>query len=328
MASEEEKKAADENSEKNKKASGSEDKENGNIKDLAHEYAQVNDLNFSENMPDIFSGEGKDDFLDENDPEDAILLKALQQYDDEMLDKFFNEEDDEKPIPLSDEGRENIKELFSQWIGPENAEEVLKKEEENYQKDFRRWKQKRRGRTLAYASHWSIRVAAAVFLMVICAVNTDSSLAFKLPEVGFEAIVRDDYTTLILKENELEDSSVQYRIETWYLLGTTIEGYSLTDKIMLNDIVMYIYSNNIGDFYNFSQQTQTANAEANTEQNKGEEIDTMYGLAYFYCYNETNALVWNYQGYSFKIEGTLTKQQLVELLNSLQKEKKDEEKNS
>ena len=31
MASEEEKKAADENSEKNKKASGSEDKENGNI---------------------------------------------------------------------------------------------------------------------------------------------------------------------------------------------------------------------------------------------------------------------------------------------------------
>ena len=70
-----------------------------------------------------------------------------------MLDKFFNEEDDEKPIPLSDEGRENIKELFSQWIGPENAEAVLKKEEENYQKDFRRWKQKRRGRTLAYASH-------------------------------------------------------------------------------------------------------------------------------------------------------------------------------
>lgn len=320
MASEEEKKAADENSEKNKKASGSEDKENGNIKDLAHEYAQVNDLNFSENMPDIFSGEGKDDFLDENDPEDAILLKALQQYDDEMLDKFFNEEDDEKPIPLSDEGRENIKELFSQWIGPENAEAVLKKEEENYQKDFRRWKQKRRGRTLAYASHWSIRVAAAVFLMVICAVNTDSSLAFKLPEVGFEAIVGSDYSKLRLdKTLESQNDEILTDIKTYYYLSNTLEGYELTDKIEFSDLVIYLYISN-NSSYSFSQQVQSTDISTNTEQVLGEEIDIMYGKAFFYQFNSVSSLVWNYQGYTFKIEGRLLKSDLIQLSESLKKE--------
>ncbi len=321
MVSQEEKKAADENSEKNKKASGSEDKENGNIKDLAHEYAQMNDLNFSENMPDIFSGEGRDDFLDENDPEDAILLKALQQYDDEMLDKFFNEEDDEKPIPLSDEGRENIKELFSQWIGPENAEAVLKKEEENYQKDFRRWKQKRRGRTLAYASHWSIRVAAAVFLMVICAVNTDSSLAFKLPEVGFEAIVGSERTRLHIKK-ELDsdrEEDTMGQIKTKYKLEKVIEGFSLIDSISTARMLHYTYGNTEGDLYNFTQQIKQANVGINTEQNKDIPIDTLYGTAYFYEYNEQCGLLWEYGDYLFKIEGKISKDDLLDLQQSLVK---------
>lgn len=321
MASEEEKKAADENSEKNKKASGSEDKENGNIKDLAHEYAQVNDLNFSENMPDIFSGEGKDDFLDENDPEDAILLKALQQYDDEMLDKFFNEEDDEKPIPLSDEGRENIKELFSEWIGPENAEAVLKKEEENYQKDFRRWKQKRRGRTLAYASHWSIRVAAAVFLMVICAVNTDSSLAFKLPEVGFEAINKGEYTQIFIKSYESEnDSWDNEKIETKFVLDKVIEGYDLVDTIITQRMCYYVYQNSALDMYYFIQQNDKFDVGINTEQTQETILSTLYGDANFYQYDKGNGLIWDYRGYSFKIEGRLSKEQLISLQESLRKE--------
>lgn len=321
MASEEEKKAADENSEKSEKAFSSEDKESENIKDLAHEYAQMNDLNFSENMPDIFSGEGKDDFLDENDPEDAILLKALQQYDDEMLDKFFNEEDDEKPIPLSDEGRENIKELFSQWIGPENAEAVLKKEADNYQKDLRRWKQKRRGRILAHASHWSIRVAAAVFLAVICAVNTDSSLAFKLPEVGFEAIVRDDYTKLItLKESSaIQNESDIKGVE--YCLSKVIEGYVLVDTLKLQGASTYVYANTIdGNTYTFTQQLETFNVKINTEQKLGEKVDTLYGEGYLYSYDNKNGLTWNYNHYIFKIEGDLSKEELIDLSAYLTKE--------
>lgn len=325
MASEEEKKAADENSEKNKKASGSEDKKNGKIKDLAHEYAQMNDLNFSENMPDIFSGEGKDDFLDENNPEDAILLKALQQYDDEMLDKFFNEEDDEKPVPLSDEGRENIKELFSQWIGPDNAEAVLKKEEENYQKDFRRWKQKRRGRILAHASHWSIRVAAAVFLVVICAVNTDSSLAFKLPNVGFKEIVGEDRTKLFAKNNDTNETISEISkssIQTYYYLSDTIDGFSLASKSSLQHLVLYEYQNSNGDTYFFSQQLLENNIGINTEENPYTIIDSPFGNAYYFDYGNTRSLAWNYNEYSFKIEGEISKKELLELQKSIRKEEK------
>ena len=52
--------------------------------------------------------------------------------------------------------------------------------------------------------------------MVICAVNTDSSLAFKLPEVGFEAIVGSDYSKLRLdKTLESQNDEILTDIKTY-----------------------------------------------------------------------------------------------------------------
>lgn len=158
--------------------------------------------------------------------------------------------------------------------------------------------------------------------MVICAVNTDSSLAFKLPEVGFEAIVRDDYTQLFLNEsNVLETSRINgiSQIETHYILGKIVEGYSLMDSIITKRLNYYIYENSSGKQYFYSQQLEVANIAVNTEVKVLEVIDTLYGKAQYYTNGSVSGLAWNYNNYSFKIEGCLSIEELESLQESLEK---------
>ena len=99
-------------------------------------------------------------------------------------------------------------------------------------------------------------------------------------------------------------------------MGFVLDGYSLSDEVVLEDLILSIYSN--GDsVYIFSQQTKNTWLSANTEEQKAEIMQTMYGTAEFYQYGEINSIVWQYQGYIFKIEGEISQEELLLLLESL-----------
>lgn len=262
----------------------------------------------------------EDDFLDESDPEDALLLEALRTYDDEMLDKFFSENDDEKPVPLSCEGREKMEELLGQWLGPQKAQQVLKKEEKQYQQELRRWKQQRRRQMFSRVPRWCFAAAAALLAVIIGVANPKSSLAFKLPEVGFEAVVGSERTRLhsfmeVINGNENPNLEI---IENEYVLGKVIDGYQLEDQVSLNGLKTYIYANiDLNKYYVFSQQTESFDIGVNTESESGKYIDTLYGKAYYFSDQGINSIIWNYNEYYFKIEGTLSLDELIDLLSSL-----------
>lgn len=322
MASEEGKMTADKNSEKNNEVV---------IGRQENAKALKNPLcSHSKNAPDSFSGkdgtflpeEEMYAFLDENDPRDALLIQALKQYDDEMLELFFSDSDDEKPVPLSDEGQENMKALLEQWFSQEKAEAVLQAEAENYDKTFHRWKQKRRIRILSCVRRWSIRVAAAVFVVAIFVVNADRSLAFKLPEVGFEAVVRDDYTQLSInsEDNAINSENDSFElIETTYILGKVLYDYELIKSIRTQRLNYDIYENLSGARYSYTQQLVTDNMDINTEFQVSDTINTLYGVAQYYTNGEISGLAWRYTHYLFKIEGALSLEELLELQESIQK---------
>lgn len=309
---------ADENSDNGRRSSADRNEE-ANVAQMAEpESVSPSSPDLSENEFDPFSEEWEDDFLDENDPEDALLLQALEQYSDEMLDEIFQQADEEKPMALTPKGRAEMKEAFCQKFGPERAEEIMQKEHEQYKKELRLWKKKRRQRAFAQARRWSVGAAAAVLIAVVCALYSDGTLAFKLPDVGFEAVEREDYTKLKIKNGETEINNDV--IDTKYILDKTLSGYSLIDTIVTQQICYYVYQNVDMEIYFFVQQNDKFDVIINTEQTKETTIDTLYGNAKFYQFDSGNGLIWEYNGYSFKIEGKLTKEQLLNLQESLRKE--------
>ncbi len=252
--------------------------------------------------------------------EEQLLAEALKRYDDELIDEFFNEEDDEKPVPLTEHGRQGMKHLLEQWVGPEDAQKILQQEQETYETDLVRWKKKRQARLYRRMRRWGTVAAAAVFTLIISTVNVQDSLAFKLPTAGFKAAVKDDYTQLFVEDDEQESYNPSHdEIETKYSLSRVLDGYYMSEQIEAADSIITVYENG-NDFYSFVQQIQDSTISTNTEENLGEQIQTMYGSAYFSQYAGTNSLIWNYGGYTFKLDGSIAKSDLLMLSESLYKE--------
>lgn len=73
-------------------------------------------------------------------------------------------------------------------------------------------------------------------------------------------------------------------------------------------------------YYQFSQVRLDNDIEINTEDKDYILLDSAYGDAYYYEYKDIKSLFWNYNGYSFRIEGNITKEELLTLQKSIRKE--------
>lgn len=290
-----------------------------------HIYSDDSDRTVSEGETSDLEVGGADqtDLEDEWFPEDDLLKEALQQYEDNMINELLSDTGDEKPFALSPEGRKNMEQLFTQWLGPEKAREIMDQEKKNYREDLRRWKQRRNARLLQYLKKGGMVAAAAVVVVIFSIANFDDSLAFKLPEAGFEAVLKEDYTKLLPDSYTQEVGQSEYIdvLEVYYSLGIIISGFQLTDSIKTNFMIYDTYENVVaGEKYFFQQQMVNSKVGVNTENINLEELDTMYGPAQFYQSDSGYGLTWQYSGYTFKIEGNLTKQELLNLQESLRKE--------
>ena len=288
-----------------------------------HIYSDDSDRTVSEGETSDLEVGGPDqtDLEDEWFPEDDLLKEALQQYEDNMINELLSDTGDEKPFALSPEGRKNMEQLFTQWLGPEKAREIMDQEMKNYREDLRRWKQRRNARLLQYLKKGGMVAAAAVVVVILSIANLDDSLAFKLPEAGFEAVTQDEFTALFPDGYQNNDQSELDTINVRYALGTILSGYQLVDSVVTNFWYYDIYENKkTGEKYFFTQQIGSTQSGVNTEYISIKEISTMYGIARFYQYNAGYGLTWQYSGYTFRIEGNLTEEQLIDLQESLKRE--------
>lgn len=238
------------------------------------------------------------------------LKAALKAYDEERISDFFLKENDEKPIPMTDRGKENMRELFTQFMGAEKANEVIEKEEQYYQQKVERWKARRRRRIKKGVA------AAGIAVCVVAGVST-AAVAFNLPENIYRALNKDTYTKVNV--DVPVDTSEHDYIEQEYVLSECIDGYELADRIVLQNLIYSMYELDDERNYTFTQQLEQFNTNVNTENSTIELVDTMYGEATHYSNNGLNALVWFYNGYYFKISGTITLDELKFLQESLKK---------
>ena len=239
------------------------------------------------------------------------LKAALRAYDEEKTADFFAKKDDAKPIAISEEGKENMRALFTEWMGEEMANRVIEKEEEHYRQRVAQWEARRRRRMQK-------RVAAVCIAVFLVAGVSTAAVAFDIPGSIYRSYNKETYTKVNV--DSLEDSADKHDyIEQEYVLSECIDGYELVDKYILDDIIYFVYQNGDEKAYTFSQRTEQFNINLNTENSPLEMIDTMYGQAAYYDNEGLKALAWAYKGYYFKIEGTLTLEELKFLQESLTK---------
>lgn len=266
-----------------------------------------------------------------SDMDNARLIKALQQYDNELLEQFFAESDDEPPVSISPEGRRKMKDALAPWLGAERAELLIEREEIASQKRIRAWKHKKRVQLAKRTVRWC--ATAAVILLMVMSENFigNDAMAFRLPDVKYFLTAKNEYSKLRLDLSESEDyngddSPILESIETHYCLGTNVEGYQLLDISESSRLCMYMYQNSTGNSFVFIQQLSDLDIEINTEQNNVKKVESLYGDALLYDYNDLKGLAWNYHNYLFKIEGDLSEQQLIKFQEYLTKESTDNEK--
>ena len=71
----------------------------------------------------------------------------------------------------------------------------------------------------------------------------------------------------------------------------------------------------------FEQMTKDTYTWVDIEDADSEKNDIVFGDAYYYEKDGTYKFVWSFEGYVFKIEGSLSKDEMVDLANSLRLEK-------
>lgn len=275
--------------------------------------------------------ENSDKFIkkDENGQEEfesskidyAQLIKALQQYDNEMLEKFFDQPQDEPPVSLSDKGRENLRDTLSQLIGDNRADLLIQNEQKQYQADKKSWQHEKRTRFVKRTVRWGSMIASIlIFVTIVGSIWGNNAMAYKLPKNSFFSVVKDKYTKLYLQTDESEKVEPIDEIEYYYSPNLLIEGYDLTEKIRSKRMLQYTYTNSYGDEYYFTQQISDSGVGINTEEHDGISTETLYGNAIYYSYCGISGLLWEYRGYRFKLEGKLSEAQLLKIQESLRKE--------
>lgn len=272
--------------------------------------------------------ENSDKFIkkDENGQEEfesskidyAQLIKALQQYDNEMLEKFFDQPQDEPPVSLSDKGRENLRDTLSQLIGDNRADLLIQKEQKQYLADKKSWQHEKRTRFVKRTVRWGSMAASIGIAIFVVNIFSNSTMAFRLPQAGISFEKKEDYTKFRPVENEpiLDNSQDSAK----YVLTIKIEGFRLVDKIIATDMNYYVYQNDNNQSYQFSQFLLDDNVGINTEEKDYTLIDSPFGDAFYYEFGSSIGLVWNYNGYLFRIEGNISKDQLLYLQKSVEKE--------
>ncbi len=250
----------------------------------------------------------------------AQLIKALQQYDNEMLEKFFDQPEDEPPISLSDRGRENLRNSLSQLIGENRADLLIQKEQNQYQADMKTWKRSKRARIVKRTVRWGA-VAASIWIAIFIGnIFSNDSMAFRLPNVGIISENKGEYSKFKPIEDATSYESSMCEDSARYVLTSTIEGFILMDKIVTSDMNYYVYRNEDDQGYQFSQFLLADNVGINTEEKNYTRIDSPFGDAYYYEFGSSVGLVWNYNGYLFRIEGNISMDQLLYLQESVRKE--------
>lgn len=276
------------------------------------------------------SGKSQKKFYSQEDIEN--LSQSMEADMEEMLESS-------KPIPpyeFSERYESRLEESLKARFGEEKAEEILRRREasrmaaeteaHSHKHSALKSRDKLSGQSFKekisrfpFSGFAQVASALVIIITVALVFGKNEAKASWWDNVQFIVRSYEDYSRIEAYE-EVDGESVAYpeTIEKKYIPTKVAEGYEEVYREELSKQITIIYDDKSRNLqYIYTQQTQDMGQHINTEDTKYEEVDTMYGKAY-YCENVGEyQLYWDYDGYLFSIIGNTTKEEVLELINSV-----------
>lgn len=122
---------------------------------------------------------------------------------------------------------------------------------------------------------------------------------------------------------EVDREGVDYpqTIEKKYVPTKVAEGYEEVARDEMSKQIRIEYIQSKAYSYVYMQETKDMGQHINTEDTTYQAIITTYGKAWF-CENlGENQMYWNYNGYMFSLVGNISKEEILNIIDSIQLEK-------
>ena len=150
-----------------------------------------------------------------------------------------------------------------------------------------------------------IFVAAILCSLLLTAFVIPSSREFILENF-------DKYSMYKITENN--KNSLNGKLDVGYIPeGFELEGMEIVDKNVLSK-----YKNKNGEFFTVSKSSSATEIFFDTENFVSEEI-VDNNVTYIYCQDNENInnLIWTKNDYAYRVSGTLTKEELLEIAKNV-----------
>lgn len=163
--------------------------------------------------------------------------------------------------------------------------------------------------------HWQ-KIAAAVLLMIVVLTSvTMSTEALRVPIVNFFSSSKPGYNMVVVETENGEGNYHKY-IENVYVLGETLDGYEEISRTDGKRLILIEYADNKQGFYAYNQMVDDIDNWVDNNDTSYEKCEVLDSFGYFQS-KETNSLIWAYDGYIFRLSGTISKEDMILLANSL-----------
>lgn len=302
---------------------------------FSDDFNRITDMELSQDA--FWDDEDGEDFCDDNEltPEEEetfnrIIRNALER----EIEYYTRKGEDQGPAVFSERYENNLKETLERTFGEAEAAQILQERadarQEKAEELTRFYKEKLEAIPEPKYTLWEkmgkmwrkrwVRTAAAciciVFVISITALNAD---ALKVPIARFFAEDEPEYVVLN-PESENDAEAYPTTIEKKFAPEKVLDGYEEVMREEVSKSIRIVYQNAEGTDYQFVQETRDMYTWADNENVNSQKYDTVFGDAYCYEKDSIYKLVWQYEGYIFKIEGNLKREEMVGLANSLRLE--------
>ncbi len=167
---------------------------------------------------------------------------------------------------------------------------------------------KMRGDKYHYFTRKTVKIMAVAAVLAALILT-----AFVIPS-SREFIIENFDIFGVYEMTEHNNNSVNGEIEVGYIP----EGYELVEEHYFDKIMLITYKSKGENKLNISKNSSSMKVEYNTEYGYIEKIE-IGNIIYAFYTNDSgiNCLVWNENDYIYKVEGTFSKEELVEIAQTV-----------
>ena len=274
-------------------------------------------------QPDVDAQTSEQDRIPRSlsDTHERRFRANLVRYYDEETAKIIMEARAQAKKDIAEGRIQNMTEGVSPefYTDKEMAQDAsLKKAHDNWEKQQKRDKaRKQRQMPDRYGfKRWQKIAAGVLITLVVLGSVTMSTNALRVPIVKFFSSSKTGYN-MVMAETGSGDSNYHEYIENVYVLSETLDGYEEISRTDGKRMIAIDYRDGTGNFYVYNQMVGSIDNWMDNDDTTVEECNVLNGVGYFQKFENDNSLIWSYDGYAFRLSGSIDKDSMIHLANSL-----------